>query len=421
MTQTISNRYERMRRESNAEIARVEKLSTKNPANKEYSRLRNLVLNAEGTYHSKSMLAFYHENPHAPGCPESIKAKHLQTVPDLPGGVSVPSLLEPQETTSPNQLKGTYRGQFMQGNESEYEATVEAYEYINDDKSSNRISLLGNCRKYAHFAVDKTSGDVRVMTDSCRQRWCPMCAGQKAKFAKESTQRWVQGLEKPRFLTLTLRNEPGDLLPQVQFLQDSFRRLRQKTFWKKKVTGGIWFMQVKRGKDSGCWHPHLHILLDGLYLEQGELSDLWDQVTYGSPIIDIRQIRNPEESAKYVARYSARPARLGEQSIPDRVEIIQAMHGKRLSGTFGTAKSVTLTPPKVEKNDDFVHVGYYDQLVRDSVTNRAAAAVLTAWKTDQPLPGWAFDILTAKQNILTAEGPRRKKVIQTSFDFYNSS
>lgn len=179
-------------------------------------------------------------------------------------------------------------------------------------------------------------------------------------------------------------------------------------------------MQIKRAKNSGCWHPHFHILLDGKYIEQGVLSDLWDQVTYGSPIIDIRVIHNPEESAGYVARYSARPANLEELNIDDRVEIIEALHGKRLSGTFGTAKCVTLTPPKIEDGGDWQHVGYYDTVVSDSTTNRAAAAILEAWKNDRPLPQWAFNAYTDKgEMVLKNKGPKNK-VFQLTLDFFNT-
>ena len=110
---------------------------------------------------------------------------------DMPDGVFVSTLLEAQETTSLNAVKGTYRAQFMQGNESEYEATMLALRAMCNGEAGSRIHAIDGCRRFAHFARDCVSGDVRVMTDSCRQRWCPMCAGQKAKYAKESTENYI--------------------------------------------------------------------------------------------------------------------------------------------------------------------------------------------------------------------------------------
>jgi len=343
-----------------------------------------------------------------------------------PAGVSTfdeisEPLLDPQETSSPFQPKGTYRQQFMNGKEIEYEATIEALLKICTSPSGSKIHALRNCRSFAHFARDKVSGDVRVMTDSCRQRWCPMCAGQKSKFAKEATETYVRTLKAPRFLTLTLRNNENGLKPQIEFLQDCFRRLRQRAYWKKNVTGGIWFLQIKRAKNSGCWHPHFHILLDGNYMEQSELSALWDLVTFGSPIIDIRQIHSPEESSGYVARYSARPANLAEMSIDDRIEIMEALHGKRLCGTFGNAKSVTLTPPKIEDGSEWERLGYYDNIIRDAETNKVAMAVLNSWKMSVPLPEWAYQaILDSKVKVVYIPTPKAV-ISQLTMDFYNSS
>ena len=331
------------------------------------------------------------------------------------------SLLDPQETTSPNAIKPTYRAQYLQSCQGEYDATCEAYEQIYPHPSDGPRYALDGCREHAFFAMDRVSGNVKVMTDACRQRWCPMCANQKAAFARHSCQAWMESLESPRFLTLTLKHCEDSLLSQVQFLQDCFRRIRMRAYWKKRVFGGIWFLQVHRSASDGCWHPHFHILLEGVYMEQGQISDLWDLVSYGSPVIDIRRIHDPASSAKYVARYSARPAKFAGMSIDDRVEMITALKGKRLSGTFGTAKCVTLTPPKIENDADWIHIGYYDKVVKDAANNPSASLVLQSWRHDAPLSedeffeytGHYFDKVVLKQPSF--------KPVQYMLDFYDTS
>lgn len=368
-------------------------------------------------------------NDHAPGrgVSDEMKAHYAARGedemgrPPLPDGVEYETKVHAQETKSPNAVKGTYRAQFMQGKELEYEATVKAFREMEDKTSSDRVSALDYCRRFAHFAWDRVTSDVRIMTDSCRQRWCPMCAGQKAKYAKESTLRYIRDLKKPRFLTLTLRNEPGDLKPQIEFLQDCFKRLRQKAYWKRNVTGGIWFLQVKRGANSGYWHPHLHILLDGNYMESGDISALWDLVTYGSPIIDIQAVSDQERAADYVARYSARPAYLSDMPIADRIEVITALHGKRLSGTFGNAKCVTLTPPKIESDADWIQLGQWDVVVSDSATNLCAKAILHAWKMNTPLAECDAIAYAPKNDKCDFEIPCPRVDRQIYMDFYNTS
>jgi len=332
------------------------------------------------------------------------------------------SLLEPPETTSLNPADHTYRGRFMAGKEQEYKATIETYREMYQRKSCPHIQALESCRTYASLRRDTLSGDVMVFGDSCRERWCPMCAGQKAKYAKDQTEIYVKSLTAPRFLTLTLRNNESDLKQQVEFLQQSFSRIRSRAYWKKNVTGGIWFLQIKRGKNSGLWHPHLHILIDGNYMEHGRLSALWELVTYGSPIIDIRRINDVEAAASYVARYTARPAALADMPLEDRIEVVEALFRKRLCGTFGNGKTVTLTPPKIESDAEYDYIGNYDDIVKRAETNVAAKEILIAYNTYQPLSEKTFEDFTGHPpgfvSIMSEPVPKPK---QLWLDFYNSS
>jgi len=355
--------------------------------------------------------------------PPDLRSCSKRLPPHFPKLISTDnpvSILVPQETTSPNQLKPTYREQFLQSCESEYDATCEAYEQIYQHPSDGPRFALDNCRKHAYFAMDRVSGDVKIMTDSCRQRWCPMCANQKASFTKNSVQQWIESLESPRFLTLTLKHCEEPLLPQIEFLQDAFRRLRMRIWWKKRVFGGVWFLQVHRSKVDGLWHPHLHILLDGKYMEQGKLSDLWDLVTWGSMVLEITRIHNPEDSAKYVARYSARPAKFAEMALADRVEMIEALKGKRLSGTFGTAKVITLTPPKIESGNDWLKIGYYDSLVKDAKKLPAASLIIKCYLDGCPISDDEFFAYTGREVNPEVKSILNKQPVQYLLDFYDT-
>lgn len=331
------------------------------------------------------------------------------------------SLLEPPETNAANERKWSYRGRFMAGKEKEYTATLDAYENSTLDLKGNHRRALTDCRTYASLRRDFATGDVKVFGDSCRDRWCPMCAGQKAAYAKDQTKLYIESLKAPKFLTLTLRNNQSSLQAQVEFLQERFRALRSRAYWKRNVSGGIWFLQVKRGHNSGCWHPHLHILLDGNRMEQGTLSDLWNQVTFGSPILDIRYVRDQAAMVDYVARYTSRPAMLKDSSPADRVEIIEALFRKRLCGTFGNAKMVTLTPPKVEVTGEWDYVGHFDDIVERAEYCPLSKAILIAYNTGQALSDKVYTEFTGH-----APGPietpyvERKNNPQYFLDFYNS-
>ena len=331
------------------------------------------------------------------------------------------SLFKPPETKSINKSDGTYRGRFMAGKEKEYAATLAAYEEIYKSPSNQHLYGITHCRTYATLKRDFVSGDVKVFGDSCRDRWCPMCAGQKASYAKDQTEIYIKSLKAPRFLTLTLRNNESSLKHQITFLQQSFSKLRTRAFWKKNVTGGIWFLQVKRGKNSGLWHPHLHILLDGNYLEQGRLSELWEQVTFGSPVVDIRRIYNFESAATYVSRYVARPARMSDMPQHDRIEVIKALFRKRLCGTFGNAKVVTLTPPKIEDSGEWDYIGHFDDIATKAEKSPAARAIMVAYNNYEPLSLEAYEKFTGHPPGFVSKMSKPKKVErQLYLDFYNT-
>jgi len=232
------------------------------------------------------------------------------------------------------------------------------------------------------------------MSSACNDRWCPMCSASKAAYAAEQTEEYINSMKEPRFLTFTLRHDRGDLKSQLDFLTDSFRRIRNRAYWKKNVTGGIWFLQVKRGTGTGCWHPHLHILVDGNYMEQHRLSELWELVTFGSPVIDIRRIYDPTATAKYVARYTARPAKMADMPLADRIEVIEALKGKRLCGTFGNAKGVHLTRPKEKDGLEWQEIGYYDRVIIDKTNNLTARTVLFCYHNNKPLSEKDFELYT---------------------------
>lgn len=330
-------------------------------------------------------------------------------------------LVQAPETTQPKTVDWTYRGRFMAGKEKEYEATLEAYATSNCDKKGNHVKALKECRTYASIRRDFATGDVKVFGDSCRDRWCPMCTGQKAAYAKDQVKLYIDGLKSAKILTLTLRHNVNDLKSQIDFLQERFRSLRARSYWRKNVFGGIWFLQVKRGSGDGLWHPHLHILLDANRMEQGTLSDLWNQVTFGSPVLWIEYMRDHEKAIEYVARYTARPAMLKDQAPADRGEIISALFGKRLCGTFGNAKVVTLTPPKIEATGDWDYVGHYDDIVERSRFCPLSKAILLAYNTGQALSDKVYTEFTGHPpgKVAVVIAPRKINP-QLFLDFYNS-
>jgi plasmid rolling circle replication initiator protein Rep len=72
------------------------------------------------------------------------------------------------------------------------------------------------------------------------------------------------------------------------------------------VVGAVWSYEVKRGQNSGEWHPHLHMIaLAEQQPSQERLSREWHQITGDSFVVDVRPIvGDPAEGFLEVFKYA---------------------------------------------------------------------------------------------------------------------
>jgi hypothetical protein len=139
-----------------------------------------------------------------------------------------------------------------------------------------------------------------------------------------------------RFCTLTLDDDGQSLDERLDRLMQSFRRLRRSPRWRACVRGGAYAIQTTRGRDGQHWHVHLHLLIDGTYYHQRELSADWLAATGDSSIVDIRAAHSRTAVATYVAEYVARPDGLGTWAAAHIREYAETMHGRRMIHTWGS-------------------------------------------------------------------------------------
>lgn len=66
--------------------------------------------------------------------------------------------------------------------------------------------------------------------------------------------------------------------------------------------------------------------------------------------------------------------------------MVEAMHGRRICGTWGTGRAVSLRPKPIEDGYMWLGVGSWQAVMADHKTNSNAQAILFAWKNDKPLP-----------------------------------
>ena len=268
----------------------------------------------------------------------------------------------------------------------EWSAVRETYQKIDDAQSTFRREHLDSCRQIAWFVRNSETGKVRVSSNHCRLRWCPLCANSKKTHIASELQTWLKTASYPKMLTLTLLHTHEPLGYQVNSLYQSFRKLRKTKLFQKRVGGGIWFFQIKYNEKSDTWHPHIHALITGGYIPHGLLSTLWLKITGDSFIVDVTPVNDFEKASFEVSRYCARPSAIKDIPARHRIELFSAMHGRRLCGTWGSGRRLSLAPRKEADSNKWDRLCRWSTLRDHLNDNDDAKLIYKAWKTNSVLP-----------------------------------
>nr|CRY96417.1 hypothetical protein [uncultured prokaryote] len=215
------------------------------------------------------------------------------------------------------------------------------------------LRALDTCGDYLLFRHYGAINEVRLHAAFlCRKHLlCPLCAirrGSKCLQAYlprfEEVKRLRSAL-KPFLVTLTVKDGP-DLAERFGHLMES-----QHELWKRKhrgrsvtafdgVEAAVWSYEVKRGKGSGLWHPHLHMVaMSEVPPCASLLAAEWKQITGDSHIVDVRPIDQADpvsgflEVFKYALKFS-------DMSCADTVEAFEILRGRRLIGSAGLFRGI---------------------------------------------------------------------------------
>jgi hypothetical protein len=179
-----------------------------------------------------------------------------------------------------------------------------------------------------------------------------------------------------RFITFTLKHSDAPLRDQITRLLASFNKLRRLPIWKKTQEGAAAFLEVKIGRD-GLWHPHLHALSLGSFVDQRQLRDAWQQVTGDSWVVDVRRPRALSQVAFYVVKYVTKPLDASLFSDPRRLdEAIASLKGRRLVNASGSFGKINVDSDDDDGPDDWCSVGRLDALFEAAGGGDAAAAMI---------------------------------------------
>jgi len=231
--------------------------------------------------------------------------------------------------------------------------------------SGSRLDRFEECGLHAWVLESVTEpGTYRLASDKCHDRFCLPCGQERSRTIASNVIAHLRKRE-ARFLTLTLKARQEPLAHTITRLYKAFARLRQRKFWKQKAKGGVAFLEVKRSKDRNHWHVHLHALVQGRYMDKRVLSRTWHAITGDSYVIDIRQVKNPDEATHYVAKYASKPLDPTATREPTALaECVAALQHRRLCLTFGSWQGIELTT--APDTGEWVSLVSLEQLLTDA-------------------------------------------------------
>jgi len=216
-------------------------------------------------------------------------------------------------------------------------------------------SKLQSCGSYLLFRHWIDYDEVRLHAAYfCKQHLvCPFCAirrGSKmleAYHERYAVLRQAQPELVPFLVTFTVKD--GESLGERYLhLRSAWRALckrrqgtRQATEWAKAL-GGVASFEVKRGRGSGLWHPHLHCvaMVDQAHpIDRVALAAEWLQLTGDSHILDVRpiDIDNPVGGFAEVFKYALK---FSDMAPADTWAAFRLLRGSRLVEPFGCFRGV---------------------------------------------------------------------------------
>jgi hypothetical protein len=256
----------------------------------------------------------------------------------------------------------------------------------------SRLTRFDCCGSGLNIEYSEEEKRHRVIGHFCHDRHCEPCMRSKANIIAKNLRAKIEGekCKEFRFITLTLKHTDTPLAEQIKRLLTCFRKLRTARCWRASQHGGSASLEIKWSTKTRQWHPHLHIISDGKYLEKETLSAAWHHATGDSFVTDIRKLRDAKEAAYYVSKYASKGVNAEVWSDEQAAEEwLSAMQGVRTCGTWGTWRGYRLTHHDVSTTG-WKHVGTLTEIIAQAKRGitRAVHILMNIVRSAEPEEVW---------------------------------
>lgn len=246
------------------------------------------------------------------------------------------------------------------------------------DKLADNLHSCGHWLLFReYFTVGKT---LLHSAKFCHKHLlCPLCAIRRgAKYLKAYLEKLslVQAEQpgmKAYLVTFTVKN--GESLKERYYhLRHAMTKMRDarnshlsnprknRHVEFAKAIGGVHSIEFKRGKNSGLWHPHVHMVW--LCYEKPDaikLSEEWKDWTQDSFIVDVTEFHNQNDIVSGFMEVFKYALKFSELGLDDNWHAFETLSNKRLVDAFGCLRGVVVSDDFTDGVIDdlpFIHLLY---------------------------------------------------------------
>ncbi|EGQ1314304.1 protein rep [Staphylococcus pseudintermedius] len=279
--------------------------------------------------------------------------------------------------------------------------------FIERHVKKEQFYLIEDCNTFLSFVADKTLEKQKLYkANSCRNRFCPVCAWRKARKDALGLSLMMQYIKQEEskefiFLTLTTPNVKAEALEdEIKHYNASFRRMSNRKIFKDVVKGYVRKLEITYNKKRDDYNPHFHVLIavnksyftdKRYYINQKKWLELWRSATKDELItqVHVQKIKQNNNKELYeLAKYSSKDSDyLASQKVFDA--FYKSLKGKQIlvfSGLFKEAR-------KLLKNGDLDYL-------KDVDLTQYIYQIFYRWNQKEYLASEIFELSEEEKKVI---------------------
>ncbi|HBK0207958.1 TPA: protein rep [Staphylococcus pseudintermedius] len=279
--------------------------------------------------------------------------------------------------------------------------------FIERHVKKEQFYLIEDCNTFLSFVADKTLEKQKLYkANSCRNRFCPVCAWRKARKDALGLSLMMQYIKQEEskefiFLTLTTPNVKAEALEdEIKHYNASFRRMSNRKIFKDVVKGYVRKLEITYNKKRDDYNPHFHVLIavnksyftdKRYYINQKKWLELWRSAKKDESItqVHVQKIKQNNNKELYeLAKYSSKDSDyLASQKVFDA--FYKSLKGKQIlvfSGLFKEAR-------KLLKNGDLDYL-------KDVDLTQYIYQIFYRWNQKEYLASEIFELSEEEKKVI---------------------